>query len=372
MAIAFRSAGASSGRLVPVGSGSVTATIGKPAGVQPSDVVLAVVIFEGSAGGVTPPAGWTEVATVGFLGVYQALGSVASYTFSFVRDPFTDQQAGFFALAYSGVDPLTPIDVFPTRREDAGPSTLVTANSLTTVSNDAWLVGVFFAYTSDVSGFPGTWSAEFGTSRGNVSAQSDAPVVPPPWLSADACDAVQAVAGVSGNKTATHSLTGTPVEGILFALRPIAASVQWTAGDRAKETTTTTGVGAIALGGAVANFRAFSAIASDQYRVRYTLIHQTASEWESGVGIYNAAANTLTRSKIEGSSNAGAVVNLSAGTKDVFCELTAAQGLLSITRRSQETDQLIPPGTSAVIVGEYEIAAGYELEIGAGAELEIR
>lgn len=89
-------------------------------------------------------------------------------------------------------------------------------------------------------------------------------------------------------------------------------------GDRVKETTTTTGTGAVTLAGAVSGFRAFSAIAANGDTVYYAIVHQSAAEWETGLGTWNTGG-TLTRTFVIESSNAGALVNFSAGTKNVIC-----------------------------------------------------
>src|SRR5574343_87947 len=87
--------------------------------------------------------------------------------------------------------------------------------------------------------------------------------------------------------------------------------------DRFKETSTTTGTGALTLSGAFAsNCQAFSAVLSVGDTVPYFIEHQTAAEWETGYGTYSSA-NTLTRTTVLSSSNAGAAVNFSAGTKPV-------------------------------------------------------
>ena len=101
--------------------------------------------------------------------------------------------------------------------------------------------------------------------------------------------------------------------------------------DRCKETTTTTGTGDITLLGAVAQFQAFgTAFTSYPATVSYAIVGQSGTEWEVGVGTLTDAT-TLERTTVQASSNAGAVVNLSAGTKDVFATLTAADiaGILS-------------------------------------------
>lgn len=89
--------------------------------------------------------------------------------------------------------------------------------------------------------------------------------------------------------------------------------------DRVKETTTTTGTGTLTLAGAVAGFQSFSSI-GDGNTTFYSVVHQDAAvgEWEVGVGTYTASGTTLARTTVLQSSNGGAAVNFSAGSKDVF------------------------------------------------------
>jgi hypothetical protein len=87
--------------------------------------------------------------------------------------------------------------------------------------------------------------------------------------------------------------------------------------DRVKEQTTTTGTGTVTLGGAVSGFEAFSAV-GDGNTTYYAIVHQTADEWEVGLGTYTAAGTLLSRDTILESTNSDAAVNFSAGTKDVF------------------------------------------------------
>jgi hypothetical protein len=91
--------------------------------------------------------------------------------------------------------------------------------------------------------------------------------------------------------------------------------------DRVKEQTTTTGTGTVTLGGAVSGFEAFSAV-GDGNTTYYAIVHQTADEWEVGLGTYTAAGTLLSRDTILESTNSDAAVNFSAiGTKDVFVAL---------------------------------------------------
>lgn len=93
--------------------------------------------------------------------------------------------------------------------------------------------------------------------------------------------------------------------------------------DRVKETTTTTGTGTLTLAGASTGYRAFSTIGNSN-TTYYAIAHQTANEWEVGVGTYTLSGTTLSRTTILASSNAGSAVNFSAGTKDVFNTIPAS------------------------------------------------
>jgi hypothetical protein len=93
--------------------------------------------------------------------------------------------------------------------------------------------------------------------------------------------------------------------------------------DRVKETTTTTGTGTITLAGAAAGFQAFSVL-GDGNTTYYAIVDSAAADWEVGIGTYTLSGTTLARTTVLSSSNAGAAVNLSAGSicnparKDVF------------------------------------------------------
>jgi len=87
--------------------------------------------------------------------------------------------------------------------------------------------------------------------------------------------------------------------------------------DRVKETTTTTGNGTVTLLGAVSGFEAFSAIGNTN-TTYYAIVHQSADEWEVGIGTYTASGTTLARTTVLSSTNSDAAVVFSAGTKDVF------------------------------------------------------
>lgn len=95
--------------------------------------------------------------------------------------------------------------------------------------------------------------------------------------------------------------------------------------DRVRDTSTTTGTGAFAVSGtAPTGYRTFSAVLTTNDTCWYAIQHQTAAEWEVGLGTYSSA-NTITRTTVLASSNSGSAVSFSAGTKDVFITLAASK-----------------------------------------------
>jgi hypothetical protein len=96
-------------------------------------------------------------------------------------------------------------------------------------------------------------------------------------------------------------------------------------GERVKETTTTTGTGSITLAGAVTGFKTFNSVLSNGDTVYYAIVG-ASTEWEVGLGTFTSPS-TLARTTVIDSSNAGALVNFSAGTKSVINTLPAAQAL---------------------------------------------
>ncbi len=92
--------------------------------------------------------------------------------------------------------------------------------------------------------------------------------------------------------------------------------------DRVKETTTSTGTGNITLAGAVSQFSSFTSryVVNDLFY--YAIVGQTGTEWEVGKG-HLSGSTTLVRDYSIQSSNADALVNFSAGTKDVFVTFAA-------------------------------------------------
>ena len=95
--------------------------------------------------------------------------------------------------------------------------------------------------------------------------------------------------------------------------------------DRVKETTTTTGTGAVSLAGAVTGFETFAAGVGNSNTTYYAIVHQTANEFEVGLGTLDGDSSDLTRTTVISSSNSDSDVDFAAGTKDVFCTIPASK-----------------------------------------------
>lgn len=124
--------------------------------------------------------------------------------------------------------------------------------------------------------------------------------------------------------------------------------------NRVKETTTTTGTGAVSLGGAPSGYQAFSSTFSNGDDVYYCI--EGGAEWEVGLGTYNSSGPTISRDYVIASSNAGAAVSFSAGSKNVFCTVPGERlghtVISSVTLTTQtEVDFSIPRGASRIVCG---------------------
>jgi hypothetical protein len=113
--------------------------------------------------------------------------------------------------------------------------------------------------------------------------------------------------------------------------------------DRVKDTTTTTGTGTVTLSGtAPIGYVSFGTAIGNGNNTYYTIT--AGSEWEVGIGTYTAAGVTLSRDTVLSSSNAGSLVNFSAGTKDVFVTYPAGRSVFL------NTDGSITIGNSLLVL----------------------
>ena len=134
--------------------------------------------------------------------------------------------------------------------------------------------------------------------------------------------------------------------------------------DRVKETTTTTGTVTVTLAGAVADFQAFSVI-GDGNTTYYAIVLSAGNEWEVGLGTYTLSGTTLSRDTVLESSNAGSLVNFSAGAKDVFCTYPAEKAVVQDTSNTGYAPQV--SATNGIFVNNATIGASYTVPTGYNA-----
>ena len=123
--------------------------------------------------------------------------------------------------------------------------------------------------------------------------------------------------------------------------------------DRVKDQSSTTGTGTLTIDAvAPTGYRTIAAAYTDGATLKYTIISPSLAEWEVGQGVWTAAGSTLTRVTVYASSNAGALVNFSAGTKIVFTGPVANDltGSPTMTAFEGATTLLTLGGTGATSV----------------------
>ena len=103
--------------------------------------------------------------------------------------------------------------------------------------------------------------------------------------------------------------------------------------DRVKQESATTGTGTVTLGATYVGYQSFSTAVSDGDEVYYTISNTETgvTEWEVGIGAFTLSGTTLSRATVLSSSNAGSLVNFSAGTKEVFVTYPAEKAIYADT-----------------------------------------
>lgn len=211
MVIALRAVG------TPVTSAQRTTTvINMPAGVQAGDQVIVLVNVGGSPWLPLPPtittapASLTAVANVNWGKTaewminmrayrYTVVGTGDPTSFSFIHQ---DGSSDGIAIAYSGVDTTTPLDVTATANSGTGAS--ATATGLTTTLAGVMLIA-----------FRNSWDGNAITPPAGWTERLDQPIS---WVG----EQIDASVGASGNFTIPSGNTDgiSPWGAILIALRP--------------------------------------------------------------------------------------------------------------------------------------------------------
>lgn len=146
-----------------------------PASTVSGSVIVASIAWNGGPGTVTWPAGWTVMpGTASVFGVpTNPQASVAYHVCdgtegaSITVTSTSSVISGHAASAYSGVDNTTPIDVNATTAGSATAGTTDTATNITTVTNNAWVIGGAMSNGSTGS-FTTGWTTPTGTERCDV------------------------------------------------------------------------------------------------------------------------------------------------------------------------------------------------------------
>ena len=192
-----------------------TLTITKPSGTATNDVLVASIAVTPSTATITPPSGWTLVRRVNNAGptsnslavYYKVAGASepASYAWGISASSFT--VGGI--QGFSGIDTASPID---TEAGQSTPSSLThTAPGITTIAANSMLVASH-AFASSQSWTPPSGMTEsFDRPSGATSATG---------LAIEGSRVLLAVAGASGNKTATAAGSADAGNAHLLALRP--------------------------------------------------------------------------------------------------------------------------------------------------------
>lgn len=181
-------------------------TIDKPSGTAENDIMVAY-ITSGGASSITPPTGWTQIASTNHVFSYQwfyykvaGASEPTTYTWSWTGDNAV--RGGI--IRYSGVNTATVEDV--AESTNSGNSASPVGTGITTVTDGAMLVMCLVTDASNgQSAAPSGMSEIFDMSRMIVN------------------DGSQETAGSSGDKTSTipsSTFWGT----ILWAMRPAVAA----------------------------------------------------------------------------------------------------------------------------------------------------
>ena len=155
-------------------------------------MLASIAVNDGSSDGITPPAGWTQVArtdndvNVTLISYWKIAGSQEPSNYSWVIDKQTRAAGGI--TRYSGVDPNDPID---TVASSTGLSSTATAPAITTSAANEEVVSLFATNVSKTFSTPTGMNQKYNLSYAATVGPSTA-----------AFDTLQVSAGSTGS-TAT-------------------------------------------------------------------------------------------------------------------------------------------------------------------------
>jgi hypothetical protein len=135
--------------------------------------------------------------------------------------------------------------------------------------------------------------------------------------------------------------------------------------DRVKETTIIVGTGTVSLLGTSTGFRTFASQMTVGDTCSYIISNASGSEWESGIATYSAA-NTLTRTSVNSSSNSNNRVVFTGGVKDVFIGVTA-DSVVDKNNARLNTINAIPVASG--VGNDLTLIAGSGVGVGAGGNI---
>ena len=133
--------------------------------------------------------------------------------------------------------------------------------------------------------------------------------------------------------------------------------------------------------GASIGFQSFAAV-GDGNTTYYTISSNGGAEFEVGIGTYTSSGTTLSRTTVLTSSNSGSLVNLSAGTKDVFVTYPAskstyetagqeiyagADGSIYLNAITITKDTAVPANYNGMSAGPITVASGITVTVATGS-----
>ena len=117
--------------------------------------------------------------------------------------------------------------------------------------------------------------------------------------------------------------------------------------DRVQETCNSPGTGTVTLLGAQTGFRSFLAGVGNGNTTYYAIADQVGPNWEVGLGTYSSTGNTLTRTTVLASSNAGALTNFSSGTQNIWVDYPAYKAVFQDSTGTVSVPVLLTTSTTS-------------------------